>query len=105
MIRRAADRPRRERRRRLPGPGGDPADLPPLAAAVPGDAGPVTVQQERYRVSERQACRVMGQHRTTQRHRGKVVDLKEDQLHHRLHQVWAMDFQFDATTDGRRSSS
>ena len=44
----------------------------------------------------------MGQHRTTQRHRGKVVDLKEDQLHHRLHQMWAMDFQFDATTDGRR---
>jgi transposase InsO family protein len=126
------------------------------------------VLQERHRASERQACRVVGQHRSTQRHSGKVVDLAETKLRHRLreiaaehirwgrrmayrllrregwsvnhkrvqrlwreeglqrptprkrkrarpadgsvrrprgeypHQVWAMDFQFDATADGRR---
>ncbi len=128
----------------------------------------VTVLQERYRASERFICRVVGQHRSTQRHGGKVVDLEEAKLRHRLreiaaehirwgrrmayrllrregwtvnhkrvqrlwreeglqrptprkrkrarpadgsvrrhraehpHQVWAMDFQFDATADGRR---
>jgi hypothetical protein len=78
---------------------------------------------------------VAGQHRSTQRHGGKVIDLEETKLRHRLreiaaehirwgrrmayrllrregwtvnhkrvhpHQVWAMDFQFDATADGRR---
>jgi transposase InsO family protein len=126
------------------------------------------VLQERYRASERLACRVVGQHRSTQRHPVKVVDLEETKLRHRLreiaaehirwgrrmayrllrregwsvnhkrvqrlwreeglqrptarkrkrarpadgsvrrhraehpHQVWAMDFQFDATADGRR---
>ena len=124
--------------------------------------------QERYRASERFVCRVVGQHRSTQRHGGKVVDLEEAKLRRRLreiaadhirwgrrmayrllrregwtvnhkrvqrlwreeglqrptprkrkrarpadgsvrrhraqhpHQVWAMDFQFDATSDGRR---
>ena len=126
------------------------------------------VLQERYRASERLACRVVGQHRSTHRHGGKVIDLEEAKLRHRLrqiaaehirwgrrmahrllrregwtvnhkrvqrlwreeglqrptprkrkrarpadgsvrrhraehpHQVWAMDFQFDATADGRR---
>ena len=128
----------------------------------------VTVLQERYRASERLVCRVVGQHRSTQRQGGKVIDLEEAKLRHRLreiaaehirwgrrmayrllrregwtvnhkrvqrlwreeglqrptprkqkrarpadgsvrrhraehpHQVWAMDFQFDATADGRR---
>jgi len=128
----------------------------------------VTVVQERYRASERLSCRVVGQHRSTQRHGGKVVDLEETKLRQRLreiaaehirwcrrmayrllrregwtvnymrvqrpwreeglqrptrrkskwtrpadglvrrhraehpYQVWAMDFQFDATADGRR---
>ena len=121
-----------------------------------------------FRVSERFACRVAGQHRSTQRHGVKVVDIEEAKLRQRLreiaaehirwgrrmayrllrregwtvnhkrvqrlwreeglqrptprkrkrarpadgsvrrhraehpHQVWAMDFQFDATADGRR---
>ncbi len=127
----------------------------------------VVVLQERYRASERLTCRVVGQHRSTQRHAGKVVDIEEAKLRHRLreiaaehirwgrrmayrlvrregwtvnhkrvqrlwreeglqrptprkrkrarpadgsvrrhraehpHHVWAMDFQFDATADGR----
>jgi putative transposase len=122
----------------------------------------------RFRVSERLACRVVGQHRSTHRHGGKVIDLEDVKLRHRLreiaadhirwgrrmayrllrregwtvnhkrvqrlwreeglqrptprkrkrarpadgsvrrhraeypHQVWAMDFQFEATADGRR---
>ena len=121
-----------------------------------------------FRVSERFACRVVGQHRSTQRHATKGVDIEEAKLRRRLreiaaehirwgrrmayrvlrregwmvnhkrvhrrwreeglqrptprrqkrarpadgsvrrhqaehpHQVWAMDFQFDATADGRR---
>ena len=121
-----------------------------------------------FRVSERFACRVVGQHRSTHRHRGRGVDIEEVKLRRRLreiagehirwgrrmayrllrregwlvnhkrvhrlwreeglqrptprkqkrarpadgsvrrhqaehpHQVWAMDFQFDATADGRR---
>ena len=121
-----------------------------------------------FRVSERFACRVVGQHRSTQRHAIKLVDIEEAKLRRRLreiaaehirwgrrmayrvlrregwlvnhkrvhrlwreeglqrpsprkqkrarpadgsvrrhqaehpHQVWAMDFQFDATADGRR---
>jgi len=128
----------------------------------------VVVLQEHYRASERLVCRVVGQHRSTQRHGVKVIDLEEAKLRHRLreiaadhirwgrrmayrllrregwtvnhkrvqrlwreeglqrptprkrkrsrpadgsvrrhraehpHQVWAMDFQFDATADGRR---
>ena len=121
-----------------------------------------------FRVSERFACKVVGQHRSTQRHATKVVDIEEAMLRRRLreiaaehirwgrrmayrllsregwlvnhkrvhrfwreeglqrptprrqkrarpvdgsvcrhqaehpHQIWAMDFQFDATADGRR---
>ena len=33
------------------------------------------VLQERYRASERLVCRVVGQHRSTQRHGGKVVSI------------------------------
>jgi len=121
-----------------------------------------------FRVSERFACPVVGQHRSTQRHGGRLVDIEEAKLRRRLreiaaehirwgrrmayrllrregwlvnhkrghrlwceegfqrltprrqkrarpadgsvrrhqaeypHQVWAMDFQFDATADGRR---
>ena len=121
-----------------------------------------------FRVSERFACRVVGQHRSTQWHVGKVDDIEEAKLrrrfreiaaehirwgrrmayrvlrregwtvnHKRVHrlwreeglqrltprkqkrarpaegsmrrhqaehpdQVWAMDIQFDTTTDGRR---
>jgi putative transposase len=41
------------------------------------------VLQERYRASERLVCRVVGQHRSTQRHGGKVIDLEEAKLRHR----------------------
>ena len=124
--------------------------------------------QERYRASQRRVCRLVGQPRSSQRHVGKVDDLEEAKLRHRLreiasehirwgrrlahrllrregwtvnhkrvhrlwreeglqrptpnkqkrahpadgsvrrhqaehrHQVLAMDFQFDATVDGRR---
>lgn len=122
----------------------------------------------RFQASGRFACRVVGQHRSTQRHDGKVVGIEEVKLRRRLreiaaehihwgrrmayrmlrregwavnhkrvhplwreeglqrptprkqkrarpadgsvrrhqaehpHQMWAMDFQFDATADGRR---
>ena len=127
----------------------------------------VAVLEDRYRASERFVCRVAGQHRSTQPHGGKIVDIEEAKLRQRLqeiaaehirwgrrmayrqlrregwalnhkrvqrlwreeglqrptprkqkrarpadgslrrhraehpHQVWAMDFQFDATADGR----
>jgi transposase InsO family protein len=106
------------------------------------------VLQEHYRAYERRLCRVVGQHRSSQRHPAKVVSIEEGKLRHRLreiaaehirwrgrmayhllrregwsvnhkrvqrlwreeglqraehpHQVWTMDFQFDATADGRR---
>jgi hypothetical protein len=37
----------------------------------------VKVLQDRYRASERFVCRVAGQHRSTQRHGGKIVDIEE----------------------------
>jgi transposase InsO family protein len=37
-----------------------------------------------FRVSERFACRVVGQHPSTHRHQGKVVDLEEARLRARL---------------------
>jgi len=49
----------------------------------------VTVLQERYRASERFVCRVAGQHRSTQRHGGKVVDIEEAKLRHRLREIAA----------------
>ena len=43
----------------------------------------------RFRVSERFACRVVGQHRSTQRHGGKVVDIEEAKLRRRLREIAA----------------
>ena len=40
----------------------------------------VVVLQERYRAPECQACRVVGQHRSTQRHSGKADSLVEELL-------------------------
>ena len=49
----------------------------------------VTVLQERYRASERFVCRVVGQHRSTQRHGGKAIDLEEAKLRQRLREIAA----------------
>ena len=42
-----------------------------------------------FRVSERFACRVVGQHRSTQRHVGKVDDIEEAKLRRRLREIAA----------------
>ena len=42
-----------------------------------------------FRVSERFACRVVGQHRSTQRHSIKVVDIQEAKLRRRLREIAA----------------
>ena len=42
-----------------------------------------------FRVSERFACRVVGQHRSTQRHANKVVDIEEAKLRQRLREIAA----------------
>jgi transposase InsO family protein len=47
------------------------------------------VLQERYRAAECLACRVVGQHRSTQRHNSKVVNLEEAKLRHRLREIAA----------------
>jgi putative transposase len=55
-------------------------------------AGPVFDvgrQQERYRASERLVCRVVGQHRSTQRHPAKVVEREEAKLRSRLREIAA----------------
>ncbi len=44
---------------------------------------------ERYRVSKRLACRVVGQHRRTQRLSSKVIDLEVAKLRHRLREIAA----------------
>ena len=49
----------------------------------------VTVLQERYRASERQVCRVVGQHRSTQRRPSKVVSIEEEKLRRRLREIAA----------------
>jgi hypothetical protein len=49
----------------------------------------VTVLQEHYRASERLVCRVVGQHHSTQRYGGKVVDLEEAKLRSRLREIAA----------------
>ncbi len=49
----------------------------------------VEVLRARFRVSERLACRVVGQHRSTHRHGGKVIELEEVKLRHRLRQIAA----------------
>jgi hypothetical protein len=50
---------------------------------------PVTVLQERYWASERLICRVVGQHRSTQRHSPKVVSIEEGKLRQRLREIAA----------------
>ncbi|NDC38585.1 MAG: IS3 family transposase, partial [Proteobacteria bacterium] len=47
----------------------------------------VTVLQERYRASERFICRVVGQHRSTQRQPTKLVSIEEAKLRHRLQEI------------------
>ena len=42
-----------------------------------------------FRVSERFACKVVGQHRSTQRHAIKVVDIEEAKLQRRLREIAA----------------
>ena len=42
-----------------------------------------------FRVSERFACRVVGQHRSTQRHATKGVDIEEAKLRRRLLEIAA----------------
>jgi putative transposase len=49
----------------------------------------VAVLRERYRASERHVCRVVGEHRSTQRHGGKVVDIEQAKLRHRLREIAA----------------
>ena len=49
----------------------------------------VTVLQHRYRTSERYICRVVGQHRSTQRHGDKVVSIEEGKLRNRLREIAA----------------
>jgi len=46
------------------------------------------ILQERYRASERLVGRVVGQHRSTQRHHGgKVTGIEEAKLRHRLWEI------------------
>jgi hypothetical protein len=47
------------------------------------------VLQKRYRPSKRLLCRVVGQHPSTQRHRGKVVAIEQAKLRHRLREIAA----------------
>ncbi len=42
-----------------------------------------------FRVSERFACRVVGQDRSTQRHSIKIVDIEEAKLRRRLREIAA----------------
>jgi len=49
----------------------------------------VLVLHERYGASERRVCCVVGQHRSTQRNGGKVVDLEEVKIKHRLREIAA----------------
>jgi hypothetical protein len=45
--------------------------------------------QERYRAPERRVCRVVGQHRSTQRHPATVVSIEEGELRHRIREIAA----------------
>ncbi len=47
----------------------------------------VQVLQERYRAFERRVCRVVGQHRSTQRYPAKAVTIVEVKLRHRLREI------------------
>jgi putative transposase len=42
-----------------------------------------------FRDSERFACRVVGQHRSTQRHGSKAIGIEEAKLRHRLREIAA----------------
>jgi hypothetical protein len=44
---------------------------------------------KRYRASERFIFRVVGLHRSTQRHHGKVINLEEARLRHPLWEITA----------------
>ena len=48
-----------------------------------------------FRLSERFACRVVGQHRSTQRHAGKVVAIEEAKLRRRLREIAAEHIRWD----------
>jgi putative transposase len=43
--------------------------------------------KERYLASQRRVFRVVGQHRSSQRHVGKVVELEEAKLRHPLREI------------------
>jgi transposase InsO family protein len=47
------------------------------------------VLQEHYRAYERRLCRVVGQHRSSQRHPAKVVSIEKGKLRHRLREIAA----------------
>ena len=47
----------------------------------------VTVLQEPYRTSERWVCRVIGQHRSTQRRPAKVAWIEEGKLRYRFREI------------------
>jgi putative transposase len=47
----------------------------------------VHVLRARFRAMERFACRVVDQHRSTQHHGGKLVDLEEAKLRRRLREI------------------
>jgi hypothetical protein len=49
----------------------------------------VAVMRGHYRASERSVCRVVGQHRSTQRHPAKVVSIEVGKLRHRLWEIAA----------------
>jgi hypothetical protein len=78
------------------------ADHPqPLAEDFRGPVGPcrgkllsqerrrrgVMVLKDRYRASKRKVCRVVGQHRSTQRHPAKVVSIEKGKLRRRLRAI------------------
>jgi len=47
----------------------------------------VTVLQDRFRVSQRRACRLAGQNRNTQRRPEPVVDIEEQKLRRRIREL------------------
>jgi len=49
----------------------------------------VSLLQARYRVSEWLTCLIVGQHRITQRHAGRVFDIEEAKLRQRLREIAA----------------
>ena len=57
--------------------------------------------RDRLGVSERWACRVVGQQRSTERYEPKRAEDDAALRAERPDQVWAFDFQFDQTADGR----